>query len=142
MGTVTEPTSRILIHAGATSKDEVAGHPSWRGENDRVLEDCSFATSFESGEGSIDSKEAMTEINYKIEHVLDKAPSDATANLILKKTRDGGYRAFFKVRSAQAKFAGFIRGNSLIDVVDKVVKQVRTQIDDWKQSRQLADETV
>ena len=81
----------------------------------------------------------MSEINNRIEHVLDRAPSDSSANLLLRKSGDG-YRAFFKVRSAQGKFAGFIRGKNLIETVDKVLSKVRTQIDDWKETRRLADE--
>ncbi len=132
-GTAQE-TSRILIHAGATSED-VGKHPEWRGENDRELAECEFVSS----EIGLDAKETMTDINSRIEHVLDKAPSDSTANLLLRKTKDG-YRAFLKVRSAQGKFAGFIRGRNLIETVDRVVSQVRKQIDDWKEQRQLADE--
>lgn len=131
-----EDTSRILIHAGATS-DDIGKHPEWRGNNDRALDECDFAVA----EKGLDAKETMSDINSRIEHVLDKAPSDSTANLLLKKSKDG-YRAFFKVRSAQGKFVGFIRGRNLIETVDRVVNQVRKQIDDWKENRQLADETA
>lgn len=131
-----EETSRILIHAGANT-DDIGKHPEWRGNNDRELQDCAFASELEG----INARDAMTDINSRIEHVLDKAPSDSTANLLLRKTKDG-YRAFFKVRSAQGKFTSFIRGRTLIETVDRVVNQVRKQIDDWKEQRQLADETA
>ena len=129
-------TSRILIHAGATSED-VGKHPEWRGDNDRELSNCAFAES----EPDLDAKEAMSDINHRIEHVLDRAPSDASANLLLRKSKDG-YRAFFKIRSAQGKFSGFIRGKNLIETVDKVLSRVRGQIEDWKETRRLADEPV
>lgn len=126
--------SRVLIHAGA-STDDVGKHPEWRGSDDQEISDCTFAAS----ENDLSGKEAMSDINHRIEHVLDRAPSDSTANLLLRKSKDG-YRAFFKIRSAQGKFVGFIRGKNLIETVDKVLSQVRGQIENWKETRRLADE--
>jgi hypothetical protein len=83
----------------------------------------------------------MSEINSRLERMLDKAPSDSSVNLLVRKTRDG-YKAFLKLRSTNTRFTGFIRGNRLIDVVERVIKDVRTQIDDWKLSRTVVDESV
>lgn len=131
-------TTRIVIHAGVADH-EIGQHPEWRNEQNIVLEECVFSTADEDGTEQLDGKAAMEEINSRLERVLDKAPSDASADLVLRKTRDG-YRAFFKIRSAHKKFGGMIRGRRLLDVVDRVFNQVRGQIDTWKEKRELATE--
>jgi hypothetical protein len=127
-------SSRILIHADNADR-EGGNHPLWKGAGDQELTACPFA------EADLDHMKGMSEINSRLERVLDKAPSDSTANLLVRKTKDG-YRAFLKIRSANQRFAGSMSGRRLIDVVERVIKDVRGQIDDWKQHRQLVDEGV
>lgn len=123
--------SRILIHA-SNSDAEGGQHPSWRGESDLEITTVAF-----NAEDGVD----MSGINAQLERLLDKAPSDSTANLLLKKTK-GGYKAFFRIRSAQNRFKGFISGRRLVDVVERVMRDVKSQIDQWKETRRLSDEFV
>jgi hypothetical protein len=130
----TTELSRVMIHADS-SDCEGGYHPQWKGEGDKDLSVCPFL------ETGFDSLSGMSEINSRLERMLDKAPSDSTANLLVRKTNDG-YKAFLRIRSANSRFTGFIRGAHLIDVVERVIKDVRGQIDNWKISRQLTDEVV
>ena len=124
--------NRVMIHA-SSSEGEAGHQPQWRGQHDREITSCPYSEQ--------DGVAAMSEINSRLERILDKAPSDSSANLLLRKTKDG-YKAFFRVRSAQQRFAGFISGRRLIDVVERVMKDVRGQIDDWKETRRLADDRL
>ena len=124
---------RVMIHADST--DHEGGHtPQWKGSGDEEI------TSFPFEDAGFDNASGMTDINSRLEHMLDKAPSDSSANLLVKKTRDGSYKAFLRIRSANRRFAGFIRGSKAIDVVERVIKDVRGQIDEWKSNRDLVDE--
>lgn len=132
--TSTQPSapSRILIHA--SSGDAEAGHhPLWKGDKNREIATCAIS------EG--DGVKEMAEINARFERVLDNAPSDSTANLLLRRTKDG-YKAFFRIRSTQSRFTGFISGRRLGDVVERVMNDVRLQIDAWRATRRLADEII
>ncbi len=126
--------TRVMIHA-SSAEDESALRPQWRGHENLELTTCPYSEQ--------DGITEMSEINTRLIRLLDKAPSDSSANLLLKKTKDG-YKAFFRIRSAVAfgekRFAGFISGRRLIDVVERVMTDVRLQIDDWKLTRRLADE--
>lgn len=124
--------SRVFIHADSMDR-EGGTHPQWKGDGDKELDTCPFKAEAEELDG-------MSEINTRLERMLDKAPSDSTVNLLVRKTKDG-YKAFLRIRSANRRFAGFIRGRGLIDTVERVIKDVRTQIDDWKSNRQLVDES-
>ncbi len=124
--------SRILIHA-SSSENEICQHPRWHGDSNREITECPFSAE--------DGVTEMSEINARLERVLDKAPSDSTANLLLKKTSDG-YKAFFKLRSTQSQFSGFIKGACLVDVVERVFREVRLQIDDWKETRHVAEDAL
>ena len=124
--------SRILIHA-SSSESDICQHPRWHGESNKEITECPFTAE--------DGVTEMSDINVRLERVLDKAPSDSTANLLLKKTSDG-YKAFFKLRSTQNQFSGFIKGKSLVDVVERVFHEVRQQIDDWKETRHVAEDLL
>jgi hypothetical protein len=132
-------TSRVLIHADSADR-EGGNHPHWRGDGDQEL------TRFPFGEaeldGEIDERNGISEINYRLERCLDKAPSDSSANLLVKKTGTG-YRAFLRIRSQNNRcFKSFIQGSRLMEVVERVIGDVRGQIDEWKQTRRLADDSM
>lgn len=122
-------TSRVLIHADNADR-EGGNHPEWRG--DEAIADGEFA----------EEENAMSEINSRLERMLDKAPSDSTANLLVRRTRDGGYKAFLRIRSVNQRFKAFISGKQLRDVVERVIKDVRGQIDEWKENRELINDRV
>lgn len=128
---------RILIHADNADR-EAGMHPQWRGDGDQELTQFPFGKEHEN---ALTNMNGMTEINYHLERVLDKAPSDSTANLLVRKTKDG-FKAFLHIRSANQKFKSFISGRRLMDVVEHTIRDVRSQIDDWKSRRQLADENI
>lgn len=128
--------SRVMIHADNADR-EGGTHPRWRGEGDQELTSFPFA----APDGDFDETKGIHEINAKLERVLDKAPSDSTANLLVRKTKDG-YKAFLRIRSTNQRFKSFMSGRRLRDVVERAIKDVRHQIDDWKNTRHLADEGV
>jgi len=127
MGKKTD-SSRVLIHADNADRGG-GNHPEWRG--DEAIAD-----------GEFDDANAMMEINSRLERVLDKALSDSAVNLLVRRTRDGGYRAFLRIRSANQKFKSFISGKRLRDVVETAITDVRTQIDQWKENRELLNDRV
>ena len=78
--------------------------------------------------------EAVREINERIKAVLDEAPSDASAELVVRKTK-GSYRGFLKLFSRQRRFVGGGSGPRLHDVIEQMVREVRTQIKQWRRER-------
>lgn len=126
-------TSRVLIHADNSDR-EGGNHPQWRGEGDEELTRFPFEAELE---GDLDEIRGINEINSRLERVLDKAPSDSTANLLVRRTKTG-YKAFLRIRSVSRKFKSFVSGRRLMDVVERAIRDVRNQIDDWKENRQLA----
>ena len=78
--------------------------------------------------------DAMTAINSRIRDVLDHAPSDATAELEIRKDK-AGFQGLLKVFSRQRKFIGGNRAKTFSDVIDKVFEEVWSQISDWKSER-------
>lgn len=129
-----DETSRIMIHVDSLDTNN-GTHPRWKGADNVELSTCPFE------DVSVQSTSEMTAINSRLELMLDKAPSDSSANLLVRKTKDG-YKAFLRIRSVNSRFASFIFGAGLIDVVEKVILDVRSQIERWKQTRTLKDETV
>ncbi|HVK62740.1 MAG TPA: hypothetical protein VM432_14375 [Bdellovibrionales bacterium] len=115
--------SKITIHTGGTENGAEL-HPSWRGENDEEITDCPLAP--EEGE--------MLEINQRLQTILDRAPSDASAELSIRRT-DDGYRGLLNVYSLHRHFSGGFKGARLREVIDRVVADVFEQINDWKRSR-------
>ncbi len=77
---------------------------------------------------------AMRRINERIRHLLDIAPSDASAELIIRKSR-AGYKGLLKIYSQQRRFTGGNTGRILSEVFDRIFDEVRGQIDDWKGQR-------
>ena len=123
--------SRVMIHAD-NGDLEGGNHPQWKGDDGEELTSFPFANS----NHEFEELDGMIEINARLERMLDKAPSDSTANLLVRKTANG-YKAFLRVRSSNRGFKSFITGQRLRDVVERVVLEVRSQIDGWKESRQL-----
>ena len=133
MHTHTE-TSRVFIHAD--NSDQAGGnHPRWRGDDNRELTAFPYLTEIGC---DLNENSAVTAINSHLEGVLEKAPSDSIANLLVRKTASG-FKAFLHIRSSKQKFKSFTRGRRLSDVVELAIRDVRAQIDKWKETRQLAD---
>lgn len=78
--------------------------------------------------------ETMRTINERIRDLLDEAPSDASAELLVRKGT-GGYKGMLKIYSQQRKFVGGAQSERFLDVVDEIFREVREQIDDWKRDR-------
>jgi hypothetical protein len=78
--------------------------------------------------------EAMREINMRLQHMLEEAPSDASAKLFIRKVRTG-YKGLLKVYSCQRKFVtGAIEGK-FTDLIEDLFKDIQLQIQDWKEHR-------
>jgi len=80
--------------------------------------------------------EAKNNIDEAIRHVLEEAPSDSGAELVVRKSR-GGYKGLLTVYSRQGKFIGGYAGEQLMDVVKKIFSEVHEQIVDWKKNRSV-----
>jgi hypothetical protein len=80
------------------------------------------------------ANDSTLELNQRIRAVLEEAPSDATAELQIQKSR-GGYKGFLKVYSRQRKFVGGAESRSFADVVEDLFREVRQQIKEWKRDR-------
>ena len=78
--------------------------------------------------------EAMGDIDEAIRQVLEEAPSDSGAELVVRKAR-GGYKGLLTIYSRQGKFVGGSVGEKLTDVVKKIFSEVHEQISDWKKHR-------
>ena len=78
----------------------------------------------------------MSEINRRLQSVVDEAPSDSVVELeVMKEPR--GYKALLKVYSSQARFVGGSRAGKFNDVIDDIFSEVRAQLHDWKGRRNL-----
>lgn len=91
------------------------------------------ATQAELGERG---SEAILELNERLQGLLDEAPSDASAEILVRKI-NGVYRGVLKVASLQRKFAGGSTGVNLTDLFERIFRQVHEQIVEWKRHRQL-----
>lgn len=80
--------------------------------------------------------EAMQKINAKIRQILEKAPSDATAELEVGRDQDG-FHGLLKIVSQQRKFVGGGRGKVFADVIDQIFAEVWKQISSWKKERDI-----
>ena len=78
--------------------------------------------------------EAMHTINARIRDLLEEAPSDASAELLVRKGTTG-YKGMLKIYSAQRKFVGGAQSERFLDVIEECFREVREQIDDWKRDR-------
>lgn len=120
---------RISIHAGNLD-EHYSPHPLWKDENENELEACPFSSENEA------SRE-LHELNELIEGFLDKAPSDANAEVRIKKTPEG-FDACIEVFSSQRAFGPVQRaGTKFRDVVENLLEEMREEIEEWKRHRSL-----
>jgi hypothetical protein len=121
---------RISIHAG--NRDECfSPHPLWRDENENELEACPFSA-------TEDASRELHELNEIIESFLERAPSDANAEVRIHKTADGGFDARIDVYSSQRSFGPVQRiGTKFRDVVENLVDEMKEEIEEWKRNRSL-----
>lgn len=78
----------------------------------------------------------MREINDRIRSLIDCAPSDAGAELVVHKT-PVGYKGLLKIHSRHRRFVGGDSGPEFQEVLDRIFEEVREQIEDWKRDRDL-----
>jgi hypothetical protein len=124
-------SQRISIHAG-NIEESYRPHPTWMDENDHELDACPFA------ETENEAASELHELNALIERFLDRAPSDANAEIRIHKTVDGRYDAHIDVHSSQRSFGPVHRlGYKFRDVVECLVEEMRDEIEEWKRNRNL-----
>lgn len=80
--------------------------------------------------------QVVRDINEQLQRVLDRAPSDASATLLIRKVQDG-YKGLLKIYSRQRRFVGGSVDHYLPTVVASIFEEVREQIEDWKRTRSL-----
>lgn len=126
--------SGIKIHSGSR-EDEFALHPMWTDSEDHELKSTPFTV-----EGQ-ENNEAIKEINSALQRVLDDAPSDAGAELSIIPT-ERGIHAKLSVSSSQGEFVSEIDDeravpSRFIEIAQRLIHDVRTQLKEWKRSRVL-----
>ncbi|MES2963842.1 MAG: hypothetical protein V4760_08120 [Bdellovibrionota bacterium] len=121
--------ARISIHAGNLD-ERYSPHPLWKDENDKELVACPFSA-------SEDASRELHELNEIIESFLDRAPSDANAEVRIQRTADG-FDATIDVYSSQRSFGPVQRiGTKFRDVVEGLMDEMKEEIEEWKQNRSL-----
>ncbi len=127
----TMQSEHISIHAG-NIEESYRPHPQWKDQDDKELETCPFAAS------ESEAARELHELNEIIEAFLDKAPSDANAEVRIHKTADGGFDARMEVYSSQRSFGPFQKiGTTCREAVESIVDEMREEIDEWKKHRSL-----
>lgn len=122
-------SDRISIHAG-NQDDEFALHPCWRGANDEELTASPFCSAREEAELE------MREVNELLEDVLEKAPSDAAAEILVDR-RSGGFDVQLNIHSSQGVFGRGQGGSTFRKVVEDLLTEMRSEIEEWKRHRRL-----
>lgn len=81
-----------------------------------------------------ENQQDIAEMKARLAHLLERAPSDATATLLIRKDGDQ-YQALFRVRSLRSKFVSACRASNFKQVVDSIIRDTKRQIDEWKKQR-------
>lgn len=122
---------RISIHAG-NADDIYSPHPRWKDENENELETCPFS------ESKDEAARELHELNEFIEGFLERAPSDANAEVRIQRTADGSYDATIDVHSSHRSFGPKQQvGTKFRDVVENLFNDMRDEIEEWKSKRSL-----
>ena len=85
-------------------------------------------------DGQADDQKQINEIKERLEVILDSAPSDAVARIVVKKIR-GGFHAFLRIYSKQTKFLVGASAPHLRDAMNQLFDDVGRQIGSWRDSR-------
>lgn len=76
----------------------------------------------------------IAEMKSQLEGLMERAPSDASATLIIRK-EGSGYQGLLKIRSLRNKFVSACRAPNFKQLVDTIMRDTKRQIDDWKKER-------
>jgi len=82
-------------------------------------------------------EEAMREINARIRELLEFAPSDATAELEIRRDRHG-FQGLLRIFSQQRRFVGGCRHKVFSEMIDHIFEEVWNQISEWKKEREAS----
>lgn len=74
------------------------------------------------------------DIDRRLQHLLDKAPSDASSQFIVRKTRSG-YKGILRITSLQHKFVSGHINRQFNKLIDQLFNDIRGQIEEWKSKR-------
>jgi hypothetical protein len=81
-----------------------------------------------------ENQHEVAEMKARLSGLLEKAPSDASATLLIRK--DGNdYQALLKIRSLHNKFVSACRSSDFKQMVDTIIRDTKRQIDEWKKER-------
>lgn len=81
----------------------------------------------------------LQEVNERIRELLDLAPSDSSAEILMRKVSDG-YKGYVKITSQTRKFVGGSTRDSVTDFLDKAFSDIERQIADWKRHRNVRND--
>lgn len=81
-----------------------------------------------------ENQNEIAEMKARLASLMDKAPSDATATLLIR--REGNsYKGLLKIKSLRNKFVSACRAPNFKQLLDSMIRDTKQQIDDWKRER-------
>lgn len=83
-----------------------------------------------------DDPKVLQEINARLTEVVEKAPSDANVQFILRRVGQG-FKGLLRIRSSRGRFVSGATGEKVVDVVNNMCREVNSQIRRWKGIREL-----
>ena len=81
-----------------------------------------------------ENQDEIAEMTVRLEGLMENAPSDATATLLIRK-EGSDYQGLLKIRSLRNKFVSACRAPNFKQMVDNIMRDTKRQIDDWKKER-------
>lgn len=77
---------------------------------------------------------AVQELDRRMKALMEKAPSDATSQLVIRKSKEG-YKGLLKITSLQGKFVAGQVHRCFTQMMNELFAEARAQIDQWKRHR-------
>ena len=80
------------------------------------------------------------DLEKELETILDAAPSDACANVTIRRGREG-FMGILDIHSEQGQFVAKSWAPSVNEVRNDLVDQINNQLDSWRERRFTKDDT-
>jgi hypothetical protein len=105
-------------------------------KGDKLMSDAGS----DCGADIAEDAKTIREINNRLREVVEKAPSDASVQFILRRVSVGakmGFKGLLRIRSSHNRFVSGASGEKLFEVVNTILNEVSGQIRGWKRTREL-----
>ncbi len=81
-----------------------------------------------------ENQQDVAEMTARLTGLLEKAPSDSSATLLIRKDGDD-YQGLLKIRSLHNKFVSACRSSDFKQLVELIIRDTKRQLDQWKRER-------